>query len=340
MADAKIKIITDEMLADYKKTCIKWNKVLGQLPLRAANDVLKYFGGKVSGLRGKQRFGNISGKSQFGPFKKNRTSAAEVEIEWREIETHEGNVVETFCPHDYIDTPLGYSDPVLTEAIKNAGSSLLVMAQMMKAWGQYIAQAAITGEHNPTGDETVDICDGIVTIARKEITAENISEAKGNLFKWEDGVTYENAADVAKQILFAMNRFLRRENNIMLCPSDFEDKYNESYMLTHTGLVYNTQYDQPYVEGSKKKLTIVGLPELDGTDMAIVTQPSNLLYGYDNIGDTSRLDIMRTGHYDLSMAADMWMGFQFHTIDPRRLMIVDLKEKTQTKPQNPPQQGS
>lgn len=322
MADVQIKI-NEAMLEDYKKTCIKWDKVLSQLPIRAARDVLKYFQ-TVNGLRGKRRFGSISGQSQFAPFKKDRSSAATVDIAFREIETFHGNVVETFSPVDYIDIPLGYDDPVITEAIKKAGTTLLVLAQIVKARGQHIAQAAFTGKRNAEGDTTLDLCDGLLTIADKEIEAGNISEAKGNLFNFTDEVTNANAVDVAKEILFSMNHFMRRENNVMLCSSDFADKYNESYLLTHTGISYNTQYDQPYVEGSGRKLTIVGLPELDGTNKAIITQTSNLLAGIYNQGDETSTDIMRKNHYELSMASDMWLGFQFRTIDPRRLRIVDF----------------
>lgn len=337
MADAKIKI-TEAVLEDYKKACIKWDPVLSQLPIRAAQDVLKYFQ-LVTGLRGKRRFGAISGQSQFGPFKKNRTSAASVDIDFREIETFHGNVIETFSPVDYIDIPLGYDDPVITEAIKKAGTTLLVLAQIVKARGQHIAQAAFTGVRNPDGDTTLDLCDGLLTIADKEIENETISETKGNLFKFEDEVTFSNACDVAKEILFSMNRFLRRENNVMLCSSDFADKYNESYLLTHSGINYNTQYDQPFVEGSGRKLTLVGLPELDGTNKAIITQTSNLLAGVYNKGDETSTDIMRSGHYDLSMASDMWLGFQFRSIDPRRLRIVDFTPKEAAKQEEGSENG-
>lgn len=338
MADAKIKI-TEAILEDYKKTCIKWDPVLSQLPIRAAMAALKFFQ-LVTGLRGKRRFGAISGQSQFAPFKKNRTSAATVDIDFREIETFHGNVIETFSPVDYIDTPLGYDDPVITEAIKKAGTTLLVLAQIVKARGQHIAQAAFTGVRNPDGDTTLDLCDGLLTIADNEIQEGNISEAKGNLFIFGDEVTYANACDVAKEILFSMNHFLRRENNVMLCSTEFADKYNESYLLTHSGINYNTQYDQPFVEGSGRKLTIVGLPELEGTNKAIITQTSNLLAGIYNKGDETTTDIMRSGHYDLSMASDMWLGFQFRSIDPRRLRIIDFTPAEKpVEPVNPPQEG-
>ena len=324
MPDNSAKIvITDEVLQQYKDTCIQWDPVLRQLPIRAAADVLKHFI-PVKKLRGKRRFGEISGKSQFAPFKRDRVSQASVDIDYREIETFHGNVIETFAPVDYLDIPLGYDDPVITEAIKKAGTTFLVLAQLVKARGQHIAQCAFTGKRNPEGDTTLDLCDGLLTIADAEVEAGNISEAKGNLYKVGEEVTKVNACDIAKDILFTSNQFLRRENNVMLCPTAFADAYNESYLLSHNGLVYNKQYDQPYVEGSGHKLTIIPVPELDGTDRAIVTQRSNLLYGTYNDADQTSVDIMRTGHYDLSMASDMWLGFQYRTIDPRRFLYIDL----------------
>lgn len=324
MPDNSAKIvISDEVLQQYKDTCIQWDPVLRQLPIRAAADVLKFFV-PVKKLRGKRRFGEISGNSQFAPFKRDRVSKASVNIDYREIETFHGNVIETFAPVDYLDIPLGYHDPVITEAIKKAGTTFLVLAQLVKARGQHIAQCAFTGKRNPDGDTTLDLCDGLLTIADAEIEAGNISEAKGNLFKVGEAVTSANACDIAKEIVFSSNQFLRRENNVMLCPTSFADAYNESYLLSHTGLVYNKQYDQPYVEGSGHKLTIIPVPELDGTDRAIVTQTSNLLYGTYNDADQTSVDIMRQGHYDLSMASDMWLGFQYRTIDPRRFRYIDL----------------
>lgn len=324
MADNSAKIvISDDVLQQYKDTCIQWDPVLRQLPIRAAADVLKFFI-PVKKLRGKRRFGEISGHSQFAPFKRDRVSKASVDITYRDIETFHGNVIETFAPVDYLDIPLGYHDPVITEAIKKAGSTFLVLAQLVKARGQHIAQCAFTGKRNAKGDTTLDLCDGLLTIADAEIEAGNISVAKGNLYKVGEAVTHDNACYIAKDIVFSSNQFLRRENNVMLCPTSFVDAYNESYLLSHSGLVYNKQYDQPYVEGSGHKLTLIPVPELDGTDRAILTQTSNLLYGTYNDADQTSVDIMRDGHYDLSMASDMWLGFQYRTIDPRRFRYIDL----------------
>ena len=325
MADAKIKI-SDEVLEDYKKTAIQWEPVLLDLPLRAAADVLKFFS-PVPGLRGKKRFGAVSAQSQFAPFDKHRVSEATVKIDYREIETFHGNVVETFSPVDYIDLPMGYDDPILGDAIKNASTTALVLMKLAAARGQFIAQAAFTGKRNADGTTTADICDGLITIADKEIAAGTMTTAIGNLYEVTDEVTKANAVDIAKDIVFSMNPFLRRANNVMLVDQDFVDKYNEGYLLTHEGIVYNTKYDQPFVEGSNHKLTLIPVPELEGTKTAIITQRDNLLYGFDNKSRESFCDIMRTGHYELSFAQDIFLGFQFRTIDPRRLRIVKFKGK-------------
>lgn len=332
---AKI-IVNDDMVQEFKDTCIKWDPVLQQLPIRRAQDVLQHFV-TVTGLRGKRRFGTVDGNSQFAPFKKHRTSDADVNINFRELETFHGNVIETFAPVDYIDMPFAYDDPVISDAIKKAGSTLMVLAQLTAARGQYIAQAAFTGKRNPDGDTTEDLCDGLLTIIAKEIEAGNLTEGadkRGNLYVASELPTAENAVDLAKDILFTSNPFLRRENNVLLCSTDFADKYNEAYLATHTGISYNTEYNQPYVEGSGHKLTLIGLPELDGQDYFIMTQKSNLLCGIYNANDTTSVDIKREGHYDLSMASDMWLGFQFRTLDPRRLRVIDFSKAKKSETAN------
>ena len=323
---AEIKpLITDEVLKEYKDTCIKWEKLFQQLPVRAAGDVLKYFT-MVRKLRGKKRFGSISGKSQYAPFKKKRDSKSEVNIDFREIETFHGNVVDPFSPVDYIDLPFAYDDPIIGEAIKKGGTTMMVLIQLAIARGAGIAQAAITGDRDEDGDTTEDLCDGVITIADKEVAAGNISAAKGNYIKFDEKVTKANAVDIAKEIVFSSNQFLRRQNSIMLCAPDFVDKYNEAYLLTHAGINYNKQYNQPYVEGSDNKLTLIALPEMAGLNKAIITNKQNLLCGIYNDTDATSVDVIREGHYGLSFASDIWLGFQFHTIDQRRFRYVEFGE--------------
>lgn len=322
---AQIKIDAS-VLEDYQKTAVKWQPTLLDLPIRAAMDVLKFMHG-ITGLRGKMKLGEISADSQFAPFKKTRKSDADVNISYREIETFLGNVVEEFAPVDYAFLSMGYDDPILGEKIKNASTTALVLFHLAKARGQHIAQAVLTGIRNEDGDTTLDLCDGLVTIAKKEITAGKISAANGNYIKLTDAFTMSNACDLIKEeIVFKLNPFLRRENNVLLCDPELVDMYNESYQSTHANLNYNKAYNQPFVEGSSNRLTLVGVPEMAGQKHLILTQKDNMWWATDNKSDESFVDIMRKDHYTLSSAANMFLGTQFRSIDKRRLCIIETAD--------------
>lgn len=326
MANSQI-IIDEATLADYIKTAVKWNPTLMDLPIRAAKDVLGYMHG-ITGLRGKMKLGEIGADSQFAPFKKDREETAAVKIKYREIEDFLGNAIEKFAPVDYVHLTMGYDDPIAGEAIKGASTTALVLFHIAKARGQHIAQAVLTGVRNENGNTTEDICDGLLTIAGKEITAGAISKEEGNYIKLQDAFTFQNACDLLKEeIIFKLNPFMRRENNLLLCDPELVDMYNESYQATHTGLNYNTAYNQPYVEGSHNKVTILGLPEMAGQKRMILTQKDNMWWATYNKSDEMAVDIMRKDHYTLSFAANMWLGTQFRTIDKRRLCIIDLADE-------------
>lgn len=335
---AKIKI-DSAVLEDYQKTAVKWMPTLLDLPIRQANDVLKFMTG-ITGLRGKMKLGEINADSQFAPFKKTRKGDAAVNISYREIETFLGNVVEEFSPVDYAYLTMGYTDATLGEKIKNASTTALVLFHLAKARGQHIAQAILTGVRNAEGDTTLDLCDGLVTIAKKEITAGNISESKGNLIKLSDEFSMVNACDLLKEeVVFKLNPYLRALPSVLLCAPELVDMYNESYQSTHANLNYNNAYNQPFIEGSNNLLTLVGVPEMAGQKHLILTQKTNMYWATDNKSDESFVDIMRKDHYTLSSAANMFLGAQFRTIDPRRLTIVQLAEK-KTTPATPGSGGN
>lgn len=331
-------LIDEATLADYKKTAVKWNPTLMDLPIRAAKDVLGYMHG-ITGLRGEMQLGEIGADSQFAPFKKTRKGDAKVNIKYRVIKDYLGNAIEEFAPVDYVHLTMGYDDPIVGEAIKGASTTALVLFHIAKARGQHIAQAVLTGVRKDDGDTTQDLCDGLLTIAGKEITAGAISKEEGNYIKLQDAFTYQNACDLLKEeIIFKLNPFMRRENNLLLCDPELVDMYNESYQATHTGLNYNTAYNQPYVEGSYNKVTILGLPEMAGQKRMILTQKDNMWWATYNKSDEMAVDIMRKDHYTLSFAANMWLGTQFRTIDKRRLTIIDLADEK--KPVTPGTGGS
>jgi hypothetical protein len=322
MAEAKI-IIDDSLLEDYKKTAVKWSKELLELPIRQANDVLKYMHG-IKGLRGEMHLPSISAKAEFGPYNPDRSNSASASINWRTLTTYFGNDVEKFSPNDYAMLTMGYDAPTLGEGIKRAPQTLLILAQIAKARGEALASAVFKGKRNAEGEKTVDLFDGFETIAKREIEAGTISKEIGNLYEITDKLTSLNTCDILKDMVYSRNSFLRNTQATLLCSQEVADRYNDSYLQTHAATPYNAQFDQTFIEGSGRHFNIVALPELDGSDLMYLTPKDNLLWGTDNDSDQSSVDIMRVDHYRLSFAANIFFGVNFHTVDPRRLTIIKL----------------
>lgn len=88
-----------------------------------------------------------------------------------------------------------------------------------------------------------DLFNGFITIADAEVTAENISEAKGNLLKITTGFSEADALDVAKSIERKAHPVLRATEKFLYCSPEFADAYNDAYMLTHGGIVYNKKFE-------------------------------------------------------------------------------------------------
>ena len=323
MANESQIVIDDRTLDDYKKLAMKWQHTLLELPIAQAEDVLKYMHG-IRGLRGVMRFGEISAKSQFGPYNPDRVVKSDVNIVHRDLETHMGSVIEKFHPNDYAFWTMGYNAATRGDGQKKAPAALIVLKQICKARGEALAYAIFNGVRKEDGDKTVDLFDGFHTIADKEITAGNISEAKGNLYKVKEAVTKLNAVDIAKDIIFGLDPYLRRTDSLLFCSQDFADKYNEGYLETHTGLIYNKQYNQPVIEGSNGKVTLCPLAELDGTTKFYLTPKDNMLWGTDNDSDKSQIVVDRFESFRLTLSATMFFGVQFHSLDKRRMKVIDL----------------
>ena len=149
---------------------------------------------------------------------------------------------------------------------------------------------------------------------------------QGNYLKLDTAITTANAVDIAKEILFSLDPRLRSQELFLYCSQDFVDKYNESYLLTHSAIPYNTKYNQPTVEGSNGKLIFCPLWNKSDSKYMQVTPKMNMLYGYDQMGDIESIDVERFEPFVLSYIATMFFGVQYESIDKRRLKVIELAD--------------
>lgn len=308
---------------DFQNAAIKYRSELLMLPIIGCQDTLQYMTARP-GIRYKERVGTVSGDAQFAPYKPTRTSDFNLNVDYRELETFFGSVVSDFEPNSAVSTLLG------TGATKGDGqistpTAKSVLALIAKSLSEHLNDAIWNGVRNATGDTSKDLFNGFDTITQSEITAQNISAEKGNYLKLTEDITAANAVDVAKKILFSLDPRLRSQELFLYCSQDFVDKYNEGYLLSHGGIPYNTEYGQTAVEGSNGKLKLVPLYNKADSKFMHVTTKSNMLVGFDQMGDIENVMVKEYKPFILSYIATMFFGVQFESIDKRRFKVVELK---------------
>lgn len=309
---------------DYKKAAEKWKRELLLMPLFACQDTLKFMTG-MPGVRGALHLGTAESNAQFAPYRSDRKSANTTAVKFRTLRTYFGNACEEFEPNQYITTLLGEGAAFLGDGQAQAPSAKLVLACVAKSLGAHLNDALFNAKRKDDGDTTTDLFNGWNTIADTEISAGSISVANGNLLELDETIDSSNAVDIAKMIERKADPHLRKLDKFLFCDPAFADAYNDNYLLTHSGISYNTKFNQAFVEGSDNKTTIVPLACLAGTDKYFLTPKNNMLYGYDSMSNVEKIIVDRFSPWVLTFAAAMFFGTEFYTVDKRFLQVVKLK---------------
>lgn len=315
-------------LQDFQEAATKWRSDLLMLPIIGIQDTLKYMTARP-GIRYKEQVGALSGDAQFGPYKPSRSTDFNLNIDFRTLETFMGSVVAKFEPNSAVSTLLGQIGDTKGDGQMHTPTALHVLALIAKGLSEHLNEAIWAGVRNPNGDTSLDLFDGYDTITDKEITAGAIAAEEGNYMKLTDEITRDNAVDIAKEILFSLDPRLRAQDLYMFCTQEFADAYNESYLLTHGGINYNTKYGQDTVEGSNGRLHIVPMYNKIGSKFIHICPKVNMLVGYDQMGDIESVMVKEYEPFILSYIATMFFGVQFESIDKRRFKVIELATPSQ-----------
>ena len=310
---------------EYQEAAHKYRKELLMLPIIGINETLQYMTGRP-GIRYKESVGYMFGDAQFAPYKPQRRTNFNLEVEFRTLETFFGSVVAQFEPNSAVSTLLGAVGATKGDGQAQVLTAKHVLALIAKGLSQNLNNAIWSAVRNPNGDSTADLFNGFDTITEAEITAGSIASANNNYIELSEAITTANAVDVFKEVLYSLNPHLRSQSLYAFCSQDIVDKYNESYLLTHAATPYNTQYQQTSVEGSNGKLVLIPLANKTDSKFIHITTKSNMLVGYDQMGDVENIMVKEYEPFILSYIATMFFGVQFECINAERLMVVELPE--------------
>lgn len=310
-------------LQEFQEAATKWRSDLLMLPIIGIQETLKFMTARP-GIRYKENVGALSGDAQFGPYKPSRSTDFNLNVDYRTLETFMGSVVAKFEPNSAVSTLLGQVGATKGDGQMKAPTALHVLALIARGLSEHLNEAIWAGKRNAAGDTTMDLFDGFDTITTKEVTSGAIAAEEGNYMKLDEEITSANAVDIAKEILFSLDPRLRAQDLYMFCTQDFADKYNEGYLLSHGGINYNTQYLQTTVEGSNGRLHIVPMYNKIASKYIHICPKSNMLIGYDQMGDVESVMVKEYEPFILSYIATMFFGCQFESIDKRRFKVVEL----------------
>lgn len=276
------------------------------------------------GVRYKETLFSPDFSAELQPYANAERNKIKGEFKPRTLETNFGASFFDFDPNQMIASIIGHRAAQAGEGTKSVPSAREVAASVVKNIGKRLNTCLFSAKQDEDGKSTDALFDGFDTITEKEIEAGNISEEKGNLVKLTSKITFENAGQLLKEAMYKMTDELREEDCFMFCSRDVVDAYNENYLLTHQGIVYNDKFNQPYLEGSDGMITFAPCAGKRGSKYIHICPKSNMLVGVDQVSDKERVEFHKYEPKTTTGELYMFFGTQFESIDPRRMLVIEL----------------
>lgn len=313
-------------LEDYQQAATVYGKELKHLPILGIKEYLQFFNQRPN-VRYREAVTYSHTKAQLAPYKAGRRTNADLNLDFRFLETYFGALNADFEPNTAIQTLLGHkASQALGDAQMTTPSAKEVLALILLDVAETLGAELWKAERDASGETTHDLFDGFDTITTKEIENETISTKNRNYIKLTEKITKANAVDVLKDIMYHMDPILRGQDCFMYCSPKVADWYNEAYKLTSGAVPYNDKYNQVYLEGSNRKITILPLSNKAESNFIHISPKENMLVGYDAATDIDNLKVREFDPDILTASLKMFFGTQIECVDRRRLMVAELAE--------------
>ena len=162
------------------------------------------------------------------------------------------------------------------------------------------------------------INNGFFTIIDKEVAANNISEAKGNLIKTGDINSTNAVAKLKSFYRKACTKMpaLRSQTVRLYISFEVYDAYNDNYQAINGALPYNKEFEKTFLEGSANRCILEPMSSM-GISKRIMLGPfENFKVLVDQISDQEDITVFNPGNPKVMgffLAAAI--GFEFMTLN-------------------------
>lgn len=319
--EMKVRITPEEL----ETSCKQYKRELIMQPIEVMKEnTLKYIT-LVPGVRNQLVWGELVGDAQLAPWSKNNNDDADYDIEGRTLQVWPGNCSYNFDPMEIFQSIYGQSI-MLGQSMTTHEIARKVATYFAAKIGQHLNDHVWDAVRNVNGNKTEDLFDGFDTIIAKEITAEKIAAAKGNLFEFDAAITASTAVEQLKELWRKANKHLRGRDAFMYLPEAVYWAYIDDYQARHGALPYNTEYEKLTLEGSGGKCHFVCLPNMADSKFIKITTKPNFLLGTDINAQENHVGIQKYSSWQLTFEYAAVYGAQIRTLAEEALMIGKLAE--------------
>lgn len=308
--------------SELAKSAAKYRKELLMMPVHSMSDTLVHMRPRY-GIRYSETVGELSGDIQIGPYSETRVDTTDVSIKGRTLYTYLGSVVKDFSPNSVVGS-IYDSAQTKGESLTRAEITKRVVAYLCAKIGDNLNDAIWNAVRNEKGSTSKELFNGFDTIAASEIAAGNISVANKNLYEFAAKIDATNALDSLKTFCRAGVAKLRGNKALKLFVSqNIYDAYVDDYQTSVGPIVYNKSFDKLNVEGFPN-VELVPLANKADSQFIQLTPASNMLVGFNQRGEEEHLSVEKYKSFVLTFEATMFMGCQYETLSPERLLVGKL----------------
>lgn len=319
--------ITEQSLAT---SAARNRSELIQQPVLALGPALDYMSLRT-GIRYSETVGELAGDIEIGPYDENRIDDSDVAINPRTLFTFFGSVVKRFSPNSVAQSIYG-ANIIKGEGLKTVDITLQVLAFLAAKIGRGLAMHLFDAVRNDKGKKTVDLFNGFDTIALKEIAGGGLSVEDGNLYKFSEAITRDNAHDMIVDFCRAADdQLLGYEDGSdskggqlnLLVPRWMLYAYRDDYknVTGHTP-IYD-KFNQTVVEGFEN-IRMVPFAGKQQSRIIQLTTRKNMLVGVNQTGDEESLIIEKHHEFKLSMIAALFFGVEYESISKESILVGQL----------------
>jgi hypothetical protein len=298
------------------KAGVKYRKDLLMAPLLALAKALPYFNLRT-GIQGKVVAGTLETEGEFIPYKTAKNPTDGTTIKPREWETFLGDLLKEFDPHVILGTL--YTEATATKPDEFEIARKIAVRVMERA-GESFYRNLFTAARDAAGTTTAKLFNGFSTVLVSEITATNVSSAKGNYVDLtsdeSNDIEESNIGDVLRLLWEEkLDESLKDRKILLYCPPKIVDLYKRWYQMEFGSVPWNAGYEQKTLFCSDGQCTFVPLSCMNTTPYLYFTVRENMLIGVDQQSDTERLEIRRCDNPKLvQMYAKTYFGTGIDTV--------------------------